>query len=310
MISLVILRSRLLATRLAVQVVGRQVMHIHEGHAQFLGHLLRPCSTAARAAFHLATRPLVARRHAHDHRVAPLLAHIIHKLTQIPSVRVHHLIGAVLRQTVHMATILHTTDVGTRLATSNVAHVIMSKLNQHIVARFDAVIHLFPAALLHESARTASGHGSIHQRTPLRVKHRVSHATPAPHAVIILILILHRAVARKEHHRFALLTHKLLLRQLQRQQILLQCQSLTRRYSLSRRARIGASTQFARMYLVQIKHIVHLPRRVRLKLTRSRTLQVHPGHPHLACYLLLPFREGLTLASDGRGIVPRVARGQ
>ena len=47
MVALVVLGGLLLAACLAVEVVGCEIMHIHEGYTEFVGHLLGPCGTAA-----------------------------------------------------------------------------------------------------------------------------------------------------------------------------------------------------------------------------------------------------------------------
>ena len=79
----------------------------------------------------------------------------------------------------------------------------MAKLNGHEVAGLQGVIDGVPQAFADERARGTAGTGRIHQLYLVLVKDGRSLRGPAPHAVIVLVGILHRRVARKEDHRLS-----------------------------------------------------------------------------------------------------------
>ena len=82
----------------------------------------------------------------------------------------------------------------------------MSELNQHKVARLQRVIHLLPAPLIEIGTTAATRHGSIDDINLLLIENRIGYGSPAPHAILIFISILNRAVTRDKNHRLTLLT--------------------------------------------------------------------------------------------------------
>ena len=71
----------------------------------------------------------------------------------------------------------------------------MTELDEHVVARLKTVIYFIPSSLIEIRTGTATRLGCIHTGDLLWIEDGVSLRCPAPHAVFILIGILHGAVA-------------------------------------------------------------------------------------------------------------------
>ena len=84
-------------------------------------------------------------------------------------------------------------------------HVVVPKLDEHIVAFLKRVIHLVPTALVQITAQRTAGHGGIGHRNLLGVERLVGHGTPAPHSVFLLVGVLHRGIAGEPYHGLSLL---------------------------------------------------------------------------------------------------------
>ena len=133
------------------------------------------------------------------------LTDIVDELPQVPPERIDHLVPAVGLEFVDMAGISRSGDVGPFLEAVDGPHVIVSELNEYIVAWLYAVVHLVPPSLVEEGAAGASRHGAVGHGDFLRVEDVVCHGTPSPHAILVLVGVLHRTVAGEEHHRLAFL---------------------------------------------------------------------------------------------------------
>ncbi len=265
--------------------------------------------------------PLVSWRHAADDGDGTLFAGIADELAQIPAVGVDHLVAVVALQAVDVAAVGNAGNVGTGLAGGDVAHVVMSELDDDVVAGAEAVVDLFPAPLLQIGAGTASGLGGIddvHQGLfclfVVQEQGRGDGGVgPAPHAFGVVgdVLVLHGAVAAEVDGGLAVVCRRIGgVPGVGRCQVVRQPQPGAGADGLGSRAGIQPGAELAAVDFVQIEVVVHLRRAETLELACRGALEVDEGHVLLGADLLLPAGEGLGLAFDGAVAAPAVSRGE
>ena len=84
--------------------------------------------------------------------------------------------------------------------------IVMAKLEKYEVARLEGIIDALPAALTDITARRTACHRHILPRDLQRVEDDTCLRAPTPHAVCVLVLVLHRRVACDKDHRLTCLT--------------------------------------------------------------------------------------------------------
>ena len=240
--------------------------------------------------------PLVARSQGNENWSSSLLTHILDELLQVPAERINHLILLAFFHLVDMAGILGTRYGTTHLLIGHRTDVIMTKLDEYVVARLKTVIYLIPSSLIEIRTGTATRLGCIHTGNLLRIEDGVSLRCPAPHAVFILIGILYGAIACEEDNRFAWFTFKIFHRQshidhhrLQRSQlrILAFSQSFCCRPGIHHRSETGG------VDMIFKEMILLLPMTIAIKLSCRNLIQINKRYMLLLSHLLCPQSEGL-----------------
>ena len=191
--------------------------------------------------------------------------------------------------------------LGTRNGTAHllVGHrtdVVVSELDEHVVARLKTVIYLIPSSFIKIRTGTATRLGCIHAGNLLRIEDGISLRAPAPHAVFVLIGILHGTVACEEDDRFARFALEILYRQshidhhrLQRSQtwVLALCQSLSSRTGIHHRAEAGG------VDIVGEEMILFLPMTIAVEFGSRYLIQINERNAFLLSHLLCPQAESL-----------------
>ena len=169
--------------------------------------------------------------------------------------------------------------------------VVMSELNEYKIARFQRVIDTFPASFVQIRTTAAASHGGIDNINLGLVEDGVGYRPPAPHAVRILVGILHCAVTRDEHHRFTLSACQVVGGQLhiahhgfQR----VECWIVTGHQTLGCRAGIHHGAKTTGMNFVEEEVVVGLPLTIRIEFLSGNLVQVNKGHTLLGSYLYEP----------------------
>ena len=166
-------------------------MNIDKGNACLLNNLAIPLSVRIVATLNLAVLPDVTRSEAQEDWRSALLSYILDKLAEIPSEGVNDLVALCLLHLVHMTAVGCSGNIGSRLASVDWAHIVVSKLNQDIVARLNTVVNLVPSAFVEIGAATTASLCTVHRSTLFSVEHERSLTAPAPHAIVFLVLVLH-----------------------------------------------------------------------------------------------------------------------
>ena len=216
-----ILGSLLLAAALAVEEVGSNVVQIDEFAARFLADVAVPASVCVVAALNLAAGPLVARSQRDDDGRCTFLPHVVDELSEVPSEAVHHLViagmdicylhtlindVAVIGLTLRCLHLVDVAGVGRRSDTTAVfgpfylADVVVSELYEHEVARTQTVVDAVPTSFAQVTTATASSLSGVDDLYLALIENRICHGSPTPHAVFLLVFILHRGVAADEYH--------------------------------------------------------------------------------------------------------------
>ena len=200
-----------------------------------------------------------------------------------------------------MTGILGTRNGTTHLLIGQGTDVVVTELDEHVVARLKTVIYLIPSSLIEIRTRTATSLGSIHTGNLLRIEDGVSLRSPSPHAVYILIGILHSTVACEEDNRFARFTLEILGRQshidhhrLQRSQI----RVLTLSQSLSSRTGIHHRAEAGSVDMVGEEMILLLPMTIAVEFGSRYLIQINERNSFLLSHLLCPQSEGLVDADN------------
>ena len=84
--------------------------------------------------------------------------------------------------------------------------VVVAELYQHEVTWLQGIIHPLPSAFTQIAACAASSHRHVLPSDLCWVEDDACLRTPAPHAVLILILVLYSRVTSDEYHRLPCLT--------------------------------------------------------------------------------------------------------
>ena len=195
-----------------------------------------------------------------------------------------------------MTGILGTRNGTTHLLIGHRTDVVMTELDEHVVAWLKTVIHLLPSSLIKIRTGTATSLGCIYTGNLLRIEDGVSLRAPAPHAVFFLIGILHSTVACEENNRFARLALEIFYRQshidhhrLQRSQtwVFALCQSLGCRTCIHHRSETGG------VDMVGEEMILLLPMTITVELGCRNLIQINERNTFLLSHLLCPQAEGL-----------------
>ena len=187
-------------------------MQVEEVDTRSVDHFTIPAAIAVVATFDTSTRPLVAGRQRDKDGRSTFLARVVDHLLQIPTEAIDHLVAAVLLHLVDVAGVGSRGNHTALLRVGDGTDVVMTKLNEHVVARPQGVVDLLPEALADERARGASGTGCIDEVDLRLVEHLVCERCPTPHAVIVVVRILHRGVTREEDSRTGLTCRTSLMR--------------------------------------------------------------------------------------------------
>ena len=172
----------------------------------------------------------------------------------------------------------------------------MTELDEHVVTWLKTVIYLIPSSLIEIRTGTATSLGCIHAGNLLRIEDGISLRAPAPHAVFVLIGILHGTVSCEEDDRFARFALEILYRQshidhhrLQRSQtwVLALCQSLSSRTGIHHRAEAGG------MDMVGEEMILFLPMTIAVEFGSRYLIQINERNSFLLSHLLCPQAESL-----------------
>ena len=148
------------------------------------------------------------------------------------------------------------------------ADVVMTKLYQYKIARFQRVIDAIPASFVQIRTTAATCHGSVDNVNLGLVEDGVSYGTPTPHAVRIFVGILHRAVACDEDNGLAFCASQFVSRQLHVTHHGLQwgeCGIMAGHQAFSSRTGIHHCAETAGMNLVEEEMIVGLPLAIAVK---------------------------------------------
>lgn len=204
-----------------VEVVSRDVVYIHEGDACLFGYIAAPTPVclvttldvelstvfpdgvdkATRTAF--AFMPLVARGEGEQDGDGTFLLGIANHLLEIPAIGVDDLELARTLHAEHLTRVARGTQHTTFFAILDASDVVVTKLNEHVVAWFKRVIDHFPKTLVDKGASGTSRPCLILEDALGGVEDGVALAAPTPHAVGVLVFVLACGVATKEDHRFA-----------------------------------------------------------------------------------------------------------
>ena len=187
----------------------------------------------------------------------------------------------------------------------------MTELDEHEIAWLQTVIHLLPTALVQVGTTTATGLGCIHNADFVFIKHRICHGPPAPHAVLILIGILHGAVASDKHHGLAIRTIHLpgvqfhvLHHRLQR----VQRRVAAGHQALGSRTGIHHRTKTTGVYLIQEEVVIGFPSTIAVQLSARYLVQVDKGHALFGSHLHQPL--GVRFADNLAVLVVGITRGE
>ena len=154
-----------------VEGIGSDIVEVDEVNACCLYHFTIPFAVGVVATFHLPVWPFVARGEAHENRCASLFAHILNEFLQVPTERINHLVLSVGFHLIDVASVGCGTDDSTFFLGVDVADVVVSELNQHIVAWFNRVIDPIPKSFVEEGARGASCPGCIDDGAFFTIEH-------------------------------------------------------------------------------------------------------------------------------------------
>ena len=288
-------------------------MQVEEVDTRSVNHFTIPAAIAVVATFDTSARPLVARRQRDKDGRGALLARVVDHLLQIPTEAIDHLVAAVLLHLVDVAGVGCCGNHAALLRIGDGADVVMTELNEHVVARLQGVIDLLPKALADERARGASGAGCIDEVDFRLVEHLACQRCPTPHAVIVVVGILHRGVTREEDSRTGLTCRTSLMRLIAlwlhvQHHRLKRCQRgmLTGHQALGGRACIHQCPEVRGMNLVAEEVILLLPTAVAVEFTPRDVVQVHIRHIEFRRQGSQPLR--LRLADDVPVFIEGIAR--
>ena len=272
-----------------LEFVGRQLVQVNVIGTGTLGSLARPLSERIRVPFYLTVVPLVPGCVAQHDGNSPFLLHIHDELTQIPAEGIDHLIPSSGLHLEHLALITCSWQLGTCLPGIDRTCIVMTELYQHKVTRTQRLVHFVPTTFVQIRAGTAACLGMVLDRNAVRVKQFMDDTSPPPHAVGVVIGILHRTVAHREKHRTTLATgstgNGILLHRLQ---ITCQLQPLAGPDSLSSRLGIDTCSKLTGMDTVDVEHILDLLFTELLKLTGADFIQVNERDTLFPGNLLCP----------------------
>ena len=182
-----------------VECIGSDVVEVDEVHASLCHYFSIPLAIGVVASLHLAIWPFVARCEAHENWSASLFAHILDEFLQVPAEGVNHFVLSVGFHLIDMAGVGSCTNDGTLLLGVDVADVVVPELNQYIVAWLNGVIDFVPASFFEECACGTSGLGCVNDCAFITIEHGEGLCAPTPHAIFVLVVVLHGGVASEEH---------------------------------------------------------------------------------------------------------------
>ena len=291
MVAIVVDHGFLLAAALLVEIVGGGVVQVNECSTCLLGHFAIPLAIGVVAAFYLAVFPLVARCERHDYWRSALFLHVLNELLQIPAESINQFVATRFLHLVHVCRVGRAGYGAAHLLVVHRTNVVVAELDEHIVARLQRVVHLVPTAFVEIGACGASRLGTVHARDFLLVEHGAGLRTPAPHAVLVLVLVLYGGVAGDEHHGLAVLTlhtHRgqghVLHHGLQRSQLRVGACG----QSLGGRAGIEFSSELACVDVVFVEVIALLPLAELVELASRYFVEVYVGYTLLLAHLFEP----------------------
>ena len=120
--------------------IGSDIVEVEERNFGLCHHLSVPLTIGIVATLHLAVWPLIARSQGNQNRMSALLVNVLNELLQIPAERINYLKLLALLHLIDIAGILGTRDGTAHLLVGQGTDVVMTELDEHVVARLQTVI--------------------------------------------------------------------------------------------------------------------------------------------------------------------------
>ena len=285
-------------------------MHVDEVDSCLFHDFAAPLAVAVVAALHLAVRPFVARRDAQEYGYAALLADVADELAQIPAVGIDDLIDASVGHEVDFAFVGRARNLGAERPLVDVAHVVVSELDDHIVTGLYAVVYPVPASLVEEGAGAAPGLSGVEDRDAGGVEHGVEHAAPAPHAVRVGVGVLYRAVSGHDQGGSAGSPADVESLGIKREQIVPEVAFAAGGYAFGCAAGVVHCPESTGVDVVPVEHVSGLVLSEFLQFPCAYVLKVYDRSAGLLPDFSDPLVKGVGFASDFSVLVPLVARGE